>query len=133
MVVPSDRHLNGQRRPGDLTESFNHIEHLDAEGAERGMRGKALDSRAVHKPLGCLMTLEEVDTSCAPSTLPRLVPGWLAGLVDTQLGLIRSATLNVEAQEIGRPCPLHRNGGGGRLQAALGRFSQWYPLITVSF
>ncbi len=31
---------------------------------------------------------------------PQLVPGWLAGLVDTQLGLTRSAVLNVEAREL---------------------------------
>ena len=31
---------------------------------------------------------------------PQLVPGWLAGLVDTQLGLTRSAVLNVDAREL---------------------------------
>jgi hypothetical protein len=31
---------------------------------------------------------------------PRLVPGWLAGLVDTQLGFTPSAVLNVEAHEL---------------------------------
>ena len=31
---------------------------------------------------------------------PQLVPGWLAGLVDTQLGLTRSAVLNVEGREL---------------------------------
>lgn len=31
---------------------------------------------------------------------PQLVPGWLAGLVDTQLGLMRSAVLNVEARAL---------------------------------
>jgi hypothetical protein len=31
---------------------------------------------------------------------PQLVPGWLAGLVDTQLGLTRSAVLNIEAREL---------------------------------
>jgi hypothetical protein len=31
---------------------------------------------------------------------PQLVPGWLAGLVATQLGLTRSAILNVEAREL---------------------------------
>jgi hypothetical protein len=31
---------------------------------------------------------------------PQLVPGWMAGLIDTQLGLVRSTALNVEAREL---------------------------------
>jgi DNA-binding winged helix-turn-helix (wHTH) protein len=31
---------------------------------------------------------------------PQLVPGWLAGLVDTQLGLNRAAVFNIEAREL---------------------------------
>jgi hypothetical protein len=31
---------------------------------------------------------------------PQLVPGWMAGLVDTQLGLVPSVVLNVEAHEL---------------------------------